>query len=111
MELYVENGKIGVLISHGYGAGWSTWNQKELAYDKEVIEYWLYLGQSELGLNIHKQSDLMEEFLANKNYENYTGGYTSLELYFVDFGESFYIYEVDGHEVLVRQDEMFKFDR
>ena len=26
-----------VLISRGYGAGWSTWNQSEMAIDKDLI--------------------------------------------------------------------------
>ena len=41
VELYEKDGKIGVLVSHGFGAGWSTWGSDELAYDKRVVEFWL----------------------------------------------------------------------
>ena len=26
MEKIIEDGKVAVLVSKGYGAGWSTWN-------------------------------------------------------------------------------------
>ena len=42
MELYEKgDGTFAVLVSPGYGAGWSTWDRKELAYDKRIIEYYL----------------------------------------------------------------------
>jgi hypothetical protein len=34
-----KKGQIAVLVSGGFGAGWSTWNQPELAYDKRVVEF------------------------------------------------------------------------
>lgn len=30
---YNKKNELGVLISVGFGAGWSTWNDTELAYD------------------------------------------------------------------------------
>ena len=33
-KYYNENGELGVLYSPGFGAGWSTWSNEELAYDK-----------------------------------------------------------------------------
>lgn len=40
-KYYNENDELGVLISVGFGAGWSTWNDEGLAYDKRIIEKWL----------------------------------------------------------------------
>lgn len=40
-KYYNENGELGVLVSGGFGAGWSTWNSNELAYDKRIVEKWL----------------------------------------------------------------------
>lgn len=40
-KYYNKNGSLGVLISPGFGVGWSTWENKNLAYDKRIIEYWL----------------------------------------------------------------------
>ena len=41
VSLYNENDELGVLVSYGYGAGWSTWNDKKLAYDKRIVEKFL----------------------------------------------------------------------
>ena len=43
-DLYWTNKKhttYAVLVSPGYGCGWSTWNEefKELAFDKRIVEY------------------------------------------------------------------------
>lgn len=48
MEFYKDAaGNVGVLISPGYGAGWSTWNVKEFAFDKRIIEAVLEFGAIE----------------------------------------------------------------
>jgi len=43
MEKHEENGKVAVLISPGYGAGWSTWNYEDdiseaMLFDKDIIK-------------------------------------------------------------------------
>ena len=78
-----------VLISPGYGAGWSTWNTKELATDKRVIEAF------ESGMD----EDEMSEYLEGLGYENvYMGGYCECEIVEVPKGSHFIIKEYDGHE-------------
>ena len=41
MEKIIEGGKVAVLVSKGYGAGWSTWNhdvsRERLSMDARVI--------------------------------------------------------------------------
>lgn len=41
VELYEKDGKVAVLVSGGYGAGWSTWGSTNLAYDKRIVEFYL----------------------------------------------------------------------
>ena len=53
-KYYNENRELGVLISPGFGAGWSSWSCDEIAFDKRVVEYWL---------NENPSSDEMYEFL------------------------------------------------
>lgn len=85
-----------VLISPGYGAGWSTWNTKELAIDKRVIEAF------ESGMN----EDEMSEYLERLGYENvYMGGYCNCEIVEVPKGSRFIIREYDGHESILILDE------
>ena len=35
------NGELGILYSPGFGAGRSTWDCQEIAYDKRIVKYWL----------------------------------------------------------------------
>lgn len=83
----------GVLISPGYGAGWSTWNDSRLAYDSRVVEFWLDHKDAE--------GEEVKEFCESIGYPNvYCGGYGQLELIFVKAGSSFLIEEYDGSESL-----------
>lgn len=88
-KYYNEQGELGILISHGYGAGWSTCNDGRIAYDKRVVEKWL-----------EKVSEYeMTSFLNNLGYKDtYMGGYKNLRLEFIPRGTMFCIHEYDGHE-------------
>lgn len=88
---YNEDGEVGILVSYGYGAGWSTWNDKELAYDKRIIEKWLE----------KVSADEMCSYVKSLGYiKPYMGGYKQLELVFVPRGTLFRIDEYDGAEAL-----------
>lgn len=94
---YNNNDELGVLISYGYGAGWSTWNETELAYDKRVVEKWLE----------NVSSDEMCNFVENLGYKRpYMGGYKGLELEFVPRGTLFRISEYDGYEAIETIEDM-----
>lgn len=85
-----------VLISPGFGAGWSTWNTKELATDKRVVEAF-ESGMSE---------DEMSGYLEGLGYEDvYMGGYSGCEIVEVPKGLRFIIQEYDGHESILILDE------
>lgn len=94
---YNEKNELGVLVSGGFGAGWSTWNSKELAYDKRIVEKWLK-GVS---------SDEMCNFVESLGYPSpYMGGYKQLELEFVPRGTVFRIHEYDGSESIEALEDM-----
>lgn len=113
MEYYEKNGEIGVLVSPEYGAGWSTWNNAELAYDKRVVEFWLshkddkeFMRTVEIGgsyysgeSNAHKEA---EDFFKSIGYEKcpYMGGFSDIVLMFVPRGIPWRILEDDGDEEL-----------
>lgn len=86
---YNENGELGVLISVGFGAGWSTWGNENLAYDKRIIEKWLE----------NVTSKEMCDYLESIGYGRpYMGGYNDLRLRFIPRGTLFCIHEYDGAE-------------
>ena len=105
VELYERDGKYGVLVSPGYGAGWSTWNNPAVAYDKRVIEFWLAHKDDEdylRALDVGKDEDASKYFRDLGYRDVYFGGFEELELEFVSPGEYWRITEYDGSERLER---------
>lgn len=110
MEYYQnhENNSYGVLVSGGFGAGWSTWNKrykKELACDKRIIEYFLEnMSDKEVefgGEEIEKDIKLFEEYIESLGYSGVSLiGLDGLGVEWVPFGNDFFITEYDGQETL-----------
>ena len=97
-KYYNKNGELGVLISPGFGAGWSTWNDAEIAYDKRIVEYWL---------NESPSSDEMANFVESLGYRKpYMGGYGSLRIKYIPRGDMFCIHEYDGAESIETPETM-----
>lgn len=99
MEKYERDGNVAILISIGYGAGWSTWGpwvNRSLAYDKRIVEAFIS--------GISKED--MSEFLETLGYHDvYMGGFDNLEIEWVPKGTLFRIEEYDGHESIEVFDE------
>lgn len=96
-KYYNENGELGVLVSGSFGAGWSTWNDKELAYDKRIVEKWLE------NVSIEEMCDYVESLGYKRPY---MGGYADLELEFIPRGTVFRIHEYDGSESIETLEDM-----
>lgn len=97
VEKYYKNDELGVLISYGFGAGWSTWNDEEIAYDKRIIEKWLD------GATSSEMCDYIESLGYSRPY---MGGYAGLELEFIPRGTMFCIHEYDGAESIETMESM-----
>jgi len=102
MEKYEKDGKIAVLVSPGFGAGWSSWNgshAKQLAMDKRIVEYVL---NDEKG-----NEEKAKKFLQSIGLEGvYCGGYGDIEIHWVEKGIHFQINEYDGSESLQTFEDM-----
>lgn len=80
--------QIGILVSSGYGAGWSTWNEPECALDQELVQAFE---------NKLSEDEIMA--IAEKNWpKSYKGGLMDCEIVWVDEGTQFRITEYDGYE-------------
>jgi hypothetical protein len=94
----VYNGEFTkVLISRGFGAGWSTWNYDwpEMAFDPEIIE----LVEKEASIDVIDK-------LASIKYPNaYLGAIVALEVVLVKTGTEFIIHEYDGSESIQTKDD------
>lgn len=114
VEKYVrEDGKIAVLVSAGYGAGWSTWN----TVDEELAEALLF-DADVVKMVLEDREDEIEAFVTAKYKDktddgwNYlvTAGAKDLYVEWVNKGERFVIDEYDGAEHLVRETETYWYE-
>ena len=88
MNKVIRDGKVAVLISYGFGAGFYSWGAPlEAIFDPKLVE----LVESE-------DFDGAEEYVKNTYSGVYTGGVEDLEVVWVDEGEEFIINEYDGSE-------------
>jgi hypothetical protein len=86
----VREGKVAVIVSPGFGAGWSTWaDQPEVAvFAPDVVE-WIEAGRP-------ATTDIDEAF----GHYGYLGGLRQAKVEWVPVGTRFIIDEYDGSESL-----------
>ncbi len=95
MNKVIKDGKVAVLISRGFGAGFYTWGAPiEAIFDPKLIE----LVESE-------DFDGANEYVENTYPGVYTGGVGDLVVVWVDEGEEFIIEEYDGNESIQFKNE------
>ena len=105
-----------VLVSPGWGAGWSSWNYSEgnrIAWDKRIVEF--VLSMKECGEEGTEDDEWYEEKGVSKKHKEflrildecginskrvYLGGGRDIEVKWVKPGDRWRIDENDGAEVL-----------
>lgn len=96
---YDEEGNVAVLISPGFGAGWSSWgsdDREALLFDSRLVDAVLAKMP-------------VEEFIAlceKLGYTNYMGGADDLEVRWLEPGTRFQILEYDGSESIQTFDDL-----
>ena len=117
-DLYWTNKKhttYAVLVSPGYGCGWSTWNDefKKLAFDKRIVEYvvehkkdkkqWDSDWSPIFGPGMCKGENDFRKFLDSIGYNSdmiFCDGMRNIEVRKVDVHAIWHIKVYDGHEEL-----------
>lgn len=95
-KYFNENGDVGVLVSGGYGAGWSTWNSsKELLFEPTVIQ---------MILDDADPKDVEAYCESKYGEDEYFGGVNGLHIVWLKPGTEFYIDEYDGAEGLIQKE-------
>lgn len=84
----VRDGKVAVLVSPGFGAGWSTWADEDGAVFAPDVVAWVEAGKPEI--------DEDEVF----GHYGYVGGLHDVQIEWVPVGTRFTIDEYDGSESL-----------
>lgn len=98
MEKLIKDGCVAVLVSHGYGAGWSTWEHDERMLFDPVLAAMLEDGAGE---------DEITKVEEQRYPDIYHGGLDGLTVHWVPIGKRFRIEEYDGSESLQLEDEYY----
>ena len=100
MKKVIKDNRVAILVSDGFGAGWSTWA------DSEVEEKALFCPEIVNMILEGKKDEITDELIASLLGENfYTGGLGGLDVEWVEQGAIFKIDEYDGSESLFIFDE------
>lgn len=87
-----DQGKVAVIYSPGYGAGWSTWNTQvgdELVFDPGLVK-----------LILDENYELAIIYAKNKWPGCYTGGLEQAKIEWLSPNTSFEITHYDGYELI-----------
>ena len=97
---YNEEGQVAVLISPGFGAGWSTWshngNAEAMLFDSRLVDAVL------AGMDTQEFVNLCESL----GYDEYLGGADDLTVVWLDSGTHFVVEEYDGSESIRTFDDL-----
>ena len=107
MDKVIKDGRIAVLISGGYGAGWSTWELPEEAiFDPGLVN--LVEKVDKLSTE-DKLTEIQEQILSYctlKWGDEYLGGIDDLEIRWIPVGTKFSINEYDGSESIITEHDL-----
>ena len=103
MNKVVRDGKVAVLFSPGFGAGWYTWNllqekSEQMIFDPVIVQ--ILESQSETW------KDQIFEYASEEYPDAYLGGLDDLCFDWVPVGTKFYIDEYDGRETIVTEKDL-----
>ena len=100
-----DDGMVGVVISPGYGGGFSTWGKAEMCTDPKIVEMVLQLDPHEEGsLEYNSIYDQIYNYVTAKYQASYHGD--PLVVAWVPPGTKFIIHEFDGAESIWREDQI-----
>jgi hypothetical protein len=96
MKKVIRDGKVAVLYSPDFGAGWYSWhNQEELLYDPNIVHW--------LESNDHKK---ITSYMELKYPDVYVGALNDLTIKWIPIGTAFRIQEYDGNESIEFKEEI-----
>ena len=108
MEVYYNEDKTAYAVLVSHGSGWSSWNDRTVAYDKRMVEFWLTHHESEdvmRALSEWEDNDVKaaaEQYFASIGYPHiYFSGFADITLEWVPVGSIWCINEYDGSETLM----------
>lgn len=104
-----DHTEYAVIVSPGYGSGFSTWNDDAFAYDARIVQWFMEHNDSgyryKVGVIDTPENIEATKYFASLGYPYaYFGGVKTAEIRWVPAGAKWHIKEYDGAETLVYQD-------
>lgn len=101
MKKVIRDGKVAVLYSPGFGAGWSTWSLSHgdgLIFEPQIVT--LVEDRDEGRITTEQLVELVEAYCERTYGKNevYCGGVDDLQIEWIAEGTQFKINEYDGSE-------------
>ena len=99
MEKVIRDGKVAVLYSPSFGAGWYSWNSEhpQLIFHPELVKM----------VEEDRREEITDQWVEdNLGIEIYTGGARDLKIAWLDEGQRFLIDEYDGNEGIQTVDDL-----
>ena len=94
----IRNGRVAVLVSYGFGAGWYSWHHDQrLLFEPTIVE------MLEKNVDPYEIEAYCEKMCGD---EIYYGGVKGLSVVWVPVGMQFRIEEYDGAESLKMEQEV-----
>lgn len=122
VDKVIRGDKVAVLISPGFGAGWTTWNQdhkdvEQMLYDPDIVNALLeFMAKEDTDWRVKDGSRrclvMKIKEIANAKYNQdpddyyFENGLRDVEVVWVQMGRKFIINEYDGAESIQFCDEI-----
>ena len=100
LKKVIKDGKVAILYSPGFGAGWYSWNESvpQCLFSPEIV-----------ALVLANQNDIITDEYCQELFGVdyfYAGGADSLTIHWMTQGTAFNIDEYDGSESIVTMDHI-----
>ena len=103
MNKVIRDGKVAVLVSPGFGAGWSTWSYVgEEDYRNFMLFDPTLVDMVERGAS----AETIETYVTSMYPDVYCGGADDLTIQWLPVGTAFRIHEYDGSESVEIRDDI-----
>lgn len=104
---YVDHrGLVGVVISVGWGGGFSSWGDPQMATDPQVVELVHNMNDHDRGTEDHHLLQQQLTHYLNQHYPDHQWYGDPLGLVWVVPGTKFFIHEYDGRESVWCEDQI-----
>ena len=95
MNKVIRDGKVAVIVSPGFGAGWSTWSYRG---EEDYRDFMLFDPTLVDMIERSESAETIETYVTFVHPGTYCGGADDLTIQWLPVGTAFRIHEYDGSE-------------